>query len=215
MRIIHNPEKPSSVKLVKTYVDTPRAHIVSITTDDGLAHIDMSHAKGISESIGEVGRIGALIVDDSCRGHGYAKRLLRAMIREAVKIGLKSVVMDYPEEHVQKLIENGWQHRGPDFFDGYIRIEYPITQDAEDKRITDLGFSVRVLSTLRACNIERLSQLLRVDRISLLGLRNFGKVSLREIDQFFEAHGYQWGHEKLVRLQDGHFYEMKLEGDMD
>ena len=67
-----------------------------------------------------------------------------------------------------------------------------------DVKIIDLGFSVRVLNCLRSADIETLGDLLRVSPTSLLKLRNFGRKSLRELDEFFARNGYEWGSENLV-----------------
>lgn len=67
-----------------------------------------------------------------------------------------------------------------------------------DVKIIDLPFSVRVLNCLRSADIETLGDLLRVSPTSLLKLRNFGRKSLRELDEFFAKNGYEWGSENLV-----------------
>ena len=68
----------------------------------------------------------------------------------------------------------------------------------KDAKLYKLGFSTRVLTCLRSVGIETLGDLLRVSPTSLLKLRNFGRKSLRELDEFFARNGYEWGSENLV-----------------
>lgn len=64
-------------------------------------------------------------------------------------------------------------------------------------RIVDLPFSIRVLNCLKSADIETLYDLLRVSKTSLFKIKNFGKNSLAEINNYFKENGYQWGTEFL------------------
>ena len=53
-----------------------------------------------------------------------------------------------------------------------------------DKHIFDLGFSTRTYNCLSAFGIKTLRELVNLSRPDLLGMRNFGKKSLAEIEDF-------------------------------
>lgn len=66
------------------------------------------------------------------------------------------------------------------------------------KRLVDCGFTVRTLNCLKSAGIETVGDLLRVERGSLLKVRNFGKKSITELDSFLESIGKEWGSEYVV-----------------
>ena len=74
-------------------------------------------------------------------------------------------------------------------------------------RIVDLPFSIRVLNCLKSADIETLYDLLRVNKISLFKIKNFGKNSLAEINNYFKENGYQWGTEPLEYRSTTSFFE--------
>ena len=71
-----------------------------------------------------------------------------------------------------------------------------------DVKIIDLPFSVRVLNCLKSAGIETLGDLLRVSASSLLKIDGFGEKSLKEIREFYEKHGYEFGSERLEYNRD-------------
>ena len=62
--------------------------------------------------------------------------------------------------------------------------------EIETKPLADLGLSPRVLNALRSRQIEYVGQVLSMDRDQLLGIRNFGPRSLRELIDALVEHGY-------------------------
>lgn len=74
-------------------------------------------------------------------------------------------------------------------------------------RIVDLPFSIRVLNCLKSADIETLYDLLRVSKTSLFKIKNFGKNSLAEINNYFKENGYQWGTEFLEYRSTTSFFE--------
>lgn len=79
----------------------------------------------------------------------------------------------------------------------------------KDKKVWEIGLSIRVINCLRGADIETLGDLLRVYRTDLLKLRNFGRKSLRELDEFFARNGYEWGSERLVPRDPCHVESKK------
>ncbi|MGN6674438.1 MAG: DNA-directed RNA polymerase subunit alpha C-terminal domain-containing protein, partial [Thermomicrobiales bacterium] len=56
-----------------------------------------------------------------------------------------------------------------------------VTPEAEAKPLADLGLSPRVVNALRSRGIERVGQVLIMDRDDLLAIRNFGPRSFNEL----------------------------------
>lgn len=61
----------------------------------------------------------------------------------------------------------------------------------DQKPLTELGLSPRVLNALRSRQIERVGQIMTMERDQLLSIRNFGPRSLRELTDALTQHGYE------------------------
>ena len=70
-----------------------------------------------------------------------------------------------------------------------LKEEYPIL----NKRIVELDFTVRTMNILKIHNFETLGQVIRYNKLQLLKLRNFGRKSLIEIEDFLEQYGLELG----------------------
>ena len=62
-----------------------------------------------------------------------------------------------------------------------------------DKKMEDQDLPIRALNVLREAEIVTVRDLVRYKRTDLLKFRNFGKVSLRMIDEWLEKHNLQFG----------------------
>ncbi|MGH9174446.1 MAG: DNA-directed RNA polymerase subunit alpha C-terminal domain-containing protein, partial [Vicinamibacterales bacterium] len=62
--------------------------------------------------------------------------------------------------------------------------------EADSRALADLGLSPRVLNALRSRQIERVGQVMTMERDQLLSIRNFGPRSLRELTDALSGHGY-------------------------
>ena len=62
-----------------------------------------------------------------------------------------------------------------------------------DAKLEDQDFAIRTLNVLRCAELVTVRDLVRYKRTDLLKFRNFGKVSLRDIDKWLERHDLQWG----------------------
>ena len=62
-----------------------------------------------------------------------------------------------------------------------------------DDKLEEQDFSVRTLNVLRCAELVTVRDLVRYKRADLLKFRNFGKVSLRDIDQWLEKHDLHFG----------------------
>ena len=61
------------------------------------------------------------------------------------------------------------------------------------KDIVDLNcFSVRTLNILYAADIRTVGDLTKLHKTDVLKLRNAGKTTLSEINDFFEKYGLEW-----------------------
>lgn len=62
-----------------------------------------------------------------------------------------------------------------------------------DAKLEDQDFAIRTLNVLRCAELVTVRDLVKYKRTDLLKFRNFGKVSLRDIDEWLERHDLQWG----------------------
>jgi DNA-directed RNA polymerase subunit alpha len=65
-----------------------------------------------------------------------------------------------------------------------------VPSEADTRALADLGLSPRVLNALRSRQIERVGQVMNMERDHLLAIRNFGPRSLRELTDALTQHGY-------------------------
>lgn len=77
-------------------------------------------------------------------------------------------------------------------------------QEAADRelmmtRLVDCNLSVRALNCLKAADIETIGDLVQLKKETLLQFRNFGKKTLRELDDFLESLHLTWGTKVYVR----------------
>ena len=87
------------------------------------------------------------------------------------------------KESIETVIEN-LQHLRSKFLKG------PAILDA---KLEDQDFAIRTLNVLRCAELVTVRDLVKYKRTDLLKFRNFGKVSLRDIDEWLERHDLQWG----------------------
>lgn len=67
----------------------------------------------------------------------------------------------------------------------------PAPTEADTRALADLGLSPRVLNALRSRQIERVGQVMIMERDQLLAIRNFGPRSLRELTDALVENGYE------------------------
>jgi DNA-directed RNA polymerase subunit alpha len=65
-----------------------------------------------------------------------------------------------------------------------------ISPEAEAKPLSDLGLSPRVVNALRSRGIERVGQVLQMERDDLLAIRNFGPRSFNELWDKLKEHDF-------------------------
>ena len=75
----------------------------------------------------------------------------------------------------------------------YIRSKFLKGPAILDAKLEDQDFAIRTLNVLRCAELVTVRDLVRYKRTDLLKFRNFGKVSLRDIDEWLERHDLQWG----------------------
>ena len=84
-------------------------------------------------------------------------------------------------------------------------------QDLFAKPIEDLAeLSVRSRNSLQKENIQTLGDLVQRSEEEMLGIENFGKKSLKEIEDFLEEHGLRFGM-KLEEGEDGRLFFVEEE----
>ncbi len=64
--------------------------------------------------------------------------------------------------------------------------------EVDNRPLSELGLSPRVLNALRSRQIERVGQVMAMEPDQLLSIRNFGPRSLQELRDQLEAHGYSF-----------------------
>ena len=75
----------------------------------------------------------------------------------------------------------------------YLRSNFLKGPAILDAKLDEQDFSSRTLNVLRCAELVTVRDLVRYKRTDLLKFRNFGKVSLRDIDEWLERHDLQWG----------------------
>ena len=75
----------------------------------------------------------------------------------------------------------------------YLRSKFLKGPAILDAKLEDQDFSIRTLNVLRCAELVTVRDLVRYKRADLLKFRNFGKVSLRDIDQWLEKHDLHFG----------------------
>ena len=71
-------------------------------------------------------------------------------------------------------------------------------KELKEKRLIDCGLSVRAMNCLKSVGIETVYDLCQVNKTSLLKIRNFGKKTLSERDDFLWSIGKTWGRKYLI-----------------
>jgi len=77
-----------------------------------------------------------------------------------------------------------------------------ISPEAEAKPLSDLGLSPRVVNALRSRGIERVGQVLQMERDDLLAIRNFGPRSFNELWDKLKEHNFLPADAESVPLLD-------------
>lgn len=79
------------------------------------------------------------------------------------------------------------------------------------KPLGELELSARLMNVLKAMGVKYLFQVSVMSKLELLKFRNFGKKSLTELDDIFEAHGVEFGcqdvRESCIKVIHGIAYE--------
>lgn len=65
-----------------------------------------------------------------------------------------------------------------------------VATEADNRPLSELGLSPRVLNALRSRQIDRVGQVLAMEPEQLLSIRNFGPRSLQELRERMAVHGY-------------------------
>ena len=77
-----------------------------------------------------------------------------------------------------------------------------VSPEAEAKPLADLGLSPRVVNALRSRGIERVGQVLQMERDDLLAIRNFGPRSFNELWDKLKEHNFLPADAEAVPLGD-------------
>lgn len=81
-----------------------------------------------------------------------------------------------------------------------VRDAQEIGPDTLIKELCEIGIiSRRAYNCLMSVGIETVEDLTRVKKESMFKIRNFGKKSFFNLDNFLYDNGYKWGKENLVR----------------
>ena len=73
-----------------------------------------------------------------------------------------------------------------------------MTAELYGKRLVDCDLSVRTLNCLKGADIDTIGDLVQYDKTDLLRLRNFGKKSLTELDDFLASIGQEFGQKNIT-----------------
>jgi DNA-directed RNA polymerase subunit alpha len=67
------------------------------------------------------------------------------------------------------------------------------TRQLLQKKLVDMGLSVRALNCLKSADVETLGELVVYNKTDLLKFRNFGKKSLTELDEMLASLNLSFG----------------------
>jgi DNA-directed RNA polymerase subunit alpha len=87
-----------------------------------------------------------------------------------------------------------------------------ISPEAEAKPLADLGLSPRVVNALRSRGIERVGQVLQMERDDLLAIRNFGPRSFNELWDKLKEHNFLPADAEAAPVADDE--EISANGDL-
>lgn len=75
--------------------------------------------------------------------------------------------------------------------DNQVGVEEDVKDEETDQRpLSELGLSPRVLNALRSRQVEKVGQVMAMEREQLMSIRNFGPRSLEELVEALTGHGY-------------------------
>lgn len=77
------------------------------------------------------------------------------------------------------------------------------TMNVLRQRLIDFNLSIRALNCLRSAGIDYMWQLVLFDKSELMKTRNFGKKTLRELEELVDSLGLAWGinYQELLNTQ--------------
>ena len=106
-------------------------------------------------------------------------------LKEAAKILIHHFML-FSDEKIT--LETSDADGGEEFDEEVLR-----TRQLLQKKLVDMGLSVRALNCLKAADVETLGQLVQYNKTDLLKFRNFGKKSLTELDDLLESLNLSFG----------------------
>ena len=106
--------------------------------------------------------------------------------RVSIDRKIAQTIMDDVLEQMGFKVENGEiveiEPKSPSVYDEML-----------DRPITDYPLSIRALSCLRGADINTVRDLIRHEKTDLLRIRNFGRKTIVELDDFIHEHHLEWG----------------------
>lgn len=114
---------------------------------------------------------------------------------------VQSVLDRYPTHPRALLLEKSISSAYSMYYDERSQRDRDIRNAVLDTPVTEFELSVRSRNCLRQLNIRTLGDLLRITEPELMGYKNFGETSLREIKAMLASKGLRLGQSVLGAIQ--------------
>ena len=109
--------------------------------------------------------------------------------KEALKVAAKILIHHFLLFSDEKItLETSDADGGEEFDEEVLR-----TRQLLQKKLVDMGLSVRALNCLKSADVETLGELVVYNKTDLLKFRNFGKKSLTELDEMLASLNLSFG----------------------
>lgn len=144
--------------------------------------------------------------------YGLTRERIRQIFYKALRrsVDMKSILERLPQAEKDSAELEYLRKKSKQDHERIIELEEKLNlspsqrQEAADRelmmtRLVDCNLSVRALNCLKAADIETICDLVQLKKETLLQFRNFGKKTLRELDDFLESLHLTWGTKVYVR----------------
>lgn len=181
------------MKVIKHYNKWWWGHTISYAFLDGLALVELE----VSDGKPNIAFISGLMVHESIRRNGVGTQIMHAIEDEVRRMGISILQLDVEHDSFAKEWYSRLGFYGVEENGKLLRMQKSVEIDDKwelrQKELWECGLSVRALNCLRQLNVKTVDDLTRVDRSCMMKVRNFGKKTMMEIDDFLKRNGLTWG----------------------
>merc|ERR1712078_118655 len=119
--------------------------------------------------------------DGSIHPENALKRAVNILIRHFILFSDKDIILDMPDNDEKEILDEEILH----------------VRKLLQTSLSDLDLSVRAFNCLKAANIKKLSDLVKLEISDMMKFRNFGKKSLAELEALVSEKNLSFGMDLL------------------